>query len=159
MSRTLRKGIALGRRARRGRHLGADTVLGQQVRIVARRGRLAGICAAVVAVIDVQRTRRRHYQQRAQLGASHAAQGDVCKAREELVAVLIGRRPPPGVLIVEVLVGAHHIERHDRHHPVGAYGAGVGRPEIGRPDERVDPIGRLLRTQRCRENGCGERSS
>ena len=33
--------------------------------------------------------------------------------------------------------------------PCGAYRAGIGRPEIGRPDERVDPTGRLLRTQRC----------
>ena len=159
MALARREGVAFGRAARRGRHFGKNAVFGEPVRIVARRSGFTGVLTAVIAVIDIERARGRHHQQRSQFGASHTAQRDVREARKELVVELIGRGPPAGVLVVDVLVGTHHVEGNHGHHAVGTHRAGVGRAEVGRTDKWIDPVGRFLRTQRCAENGCGERSS
>ena len=143
-----REGIAFDRRARRGRRLGADAVLRERHAVVARRGGLIAVVRAVFAVIDRQLARRGHRQQRPHVGASHAAQRPVGESREEPVVVLVGRRPPAGILVVDILVGAHHVERHHRHHAVGAHRAGIRRPEVRRPDEGIDTVGGLLRPQR-----------
>ena len=153
------KRVALGRGARRGRRFGPDAVLVQRHGVVARRGRFIFIRRAVLLVIHRQRPGRRHRQQRPHLGTSHAAQRPVGEAREEFVMVLVRSRPPAGVLVVDVRVRTHHVERNHRHHAVRAQGPGIGRAEVGRADEGIDPIDGLLRTQRCAENGCGERRS
>ena len=149
-----RKGVPLGRATRRGRGFGKDAVLVQKDRVIARRGLFVPVRRAVLPVIHRQRARRGHRQQRAQLGAPHAAQGAVREAREEFVVVFVGRGPPAGVLVVDVLLRPHDVERNHRHHPVRRDGPGVRGPEVRSPDERVDPVGRGLRSA---ENGCGER--
>ena len=144
------KRVALGRSARRGRSLGKNTVLVEAHRIIARRGSLVAVGRAVLPIIHRQRPARRHRQQRSHLGASHAAQRPVGEAREEFVMVLVGRRPPAGVLVVDVRVRTHHVERNHRHHAVRAQGPGVGRAEVGRADERIDLIGRSLGSGKSR---------
>ena len=151
-----REGEARHAAAQRGRYLGQDAVLVQEVGVVARRGRLARIGAAVVVVVHIERARGGHQQQGAHLGASHAAEVHVRKAGEELVVVLVGRRPPARVLVVAVHIGAHHVEGGHRHQAVRADRAGVGRTEVGRTDERIDVVGRFLRGKggngkRCRQ--------
>ena len=152
-----RKGVPLGRGTRRGRGFGKDAVLVQKDRVIARGGLFVPVRRAVLPVIHRQRARRGHRQQRAQLGAPHAAQGAVREAREEFVVVFVGRGPPAGVLVVDVLLRPHDVERNHRHHPVRRDRTGVRGPEVRSPDERVDPVGRGLRRSRSAENGCGER--
>ena len=153
------KGVALGRGTRCGRGFGEDAVLVEHHRVIARRGRFIFIRRAVLPVVHRQLSRRGHRQQRAHLGASYAAQSPVREASEEFVMVLVGRRPPPRVLVVAVRVGAHDVERNNRHHAVRGDGSRVRSPEIGRADEGVDPIDRLLRPDRRAEKSCGERRS
>ena len=149
--------IPFGRGARRGRGLGEDVVLVEVHRIIARRGPFVAVGCAVLAIVHRQRSGRRHRQQRPHIRAPHAAQRPVREAREELVVVLVGRGPPPRVLVVEVLRRTHHVERNHRHHPVRGDGSRVRSPEIRRPDKRVDLVSWGLRRSRSAENGCGER--
>ena len=139
-----RKGVPLGRATRRGRGFGKDAVLVQKDRVIARRGLFVPVRRAVLPVIHRQRARRGHRQQRAQLGAPHAAQGAVREAREEFVVVFVGRAPPAGVLVVDVLLRPHDVERNHRHHPVRRDRTGVRGPEVRSPDERIHTLRRLL---------------
>ena len=67
------------------------------------------------------------------------------EARQVLIVVLIGRGPPPCVLVIRVEVASHHVEGNDRHQAVGQYCPGVAYREIGRTDERIDIFRQLLR--------------
>ena len=136
--------VAFHRGTRRGRDLGKDAVLVQKDRVIARGGLFVPVRRAVLPVIHRQRARRGHRQQRAQLGAPHAAQGAVREAREEFVVVFVGRGPPAGVLVVDVLLRPHDVERNHRHHPVRRDGPGVRGPEVRSPDERIHTLRRLL---------------
>ena len=136
--------IAFGRGTRRGRGFGKDAVLRKRYGIIARRSLFILIRRAVIAVIHIQRSGRGHRQQRTHLGTSHAAQRSVREAREEPVVILIGRGPPAGVLVVDVLLRPHDVERNHRHHPVRRDGPGVRDPEVRSPDERIHTLRRLL---------------
>ena len=136
--------VAFHRGTRRGRGFGKDAVLVQKDRVIARGGLFVPVRRAVLPVIHRQRARRGHRQQRAQLGAPHAAQGAVREAREEFVVVFVGRGPPAGVLVVDVLLRPHDVERNHRHHPVRRDRTGVRGPEVRSPDERIHTLRRLL---------------
>ena len=144
MGLALLEGKALNGRAVGSGDLALDTILGELVGVVARRSLLVAVLGAIVAVVYIQLALRGHQQQRAHLGAAHTAQGDMGKAGEVLVLMHIGRRPPAGVLVVDVEVGPHHIERNHRHQAVRPDGARVTHTEIGRSDKRIDIIYRLL---------------
>ena len=140
------KGVALGRSAGRGGGFGADAVLGECGGVIARRGGFVGISCAVMLVIDIEHSGRGHRQQRSQLGTADAAQDAVCEAREELVMIFVGRRPPAGILVVAVLCRAHDVERHYGHHAIRTNGPRIAGSEVCRSDKRVDAVHRSLRT-------------
>ena len=159
MALAAREGVTLDRRAGRGRGFGPDAVLRERHGVVARRGGLVAVLRAVFAVVGHKLARRSHRQQRPHVGASHAAQRPVGESREEPVVELVGRRPPARILVIEVRVGAHDVERHDGHHAVGQNCPGIRRSEVGGSDEGVDPGSGFLRPHRSAEKSCGERHS
>ena len=150
--------IAFDRRTGRSRSLGPDAVFREGHGVVARRGHFVAVLRAVLAVVGLEFARGGHRQQRSHVGTPYAAQCTVGKSREELVVEFVGGRPPAGILVVEVLVGAHDVERDDGHHAVRQDGAGVRGSEVGGSDEGVDPRRRFRTAQGGTEKGCGERS-
>ena len=112
MGLALLEGKALNGRAVSGSDLALDAILGELVGVVAWRSLLVAVLGAIVAVVHIELALRGHQQQRTHLGAAHTAQGDMGKTGEVLVLMHIGRRPPAGVLVVDIEVGPHHIERN-----------------------------------------------
>ncbi len=60
---------------------------------------------------------------------------------EKFVVELIGSRPPAGVLVIDVGVRSHYVERSYGHESVRHNGAGIGGAEVSGAYERVDPLG------------------
>ena len=153
----LGKGVALGGRAERGGHLAVDAVFLQVYSIVAGTRHLVGVFTAVVAVVHVQLARGGHGEQRAQLGTAHTVEGDMGESGEVAVVVFVGRRPPAGVLVKLVQVGAHHIEGHYRHHGMGHHAPGMAHTEVGGANEGVYIVGGALGPQQlAHREQCGK---
>ena len=132
---------ALARGAERGGDFGAYAVFLQADGVVARSSLLTVVLGAVVVVVHGELSAGRHGEQRAQFGTSHAAEGDMGEARQVLVVVLIGRRPPSCVFVILVEVASHHVEGYDRHQSMGQYRSRIAHREVGRADEGIDQIG------------------
>ena len=138
-----REGVSFDGRAAGGAHFGLDAAR-QIQRIVARGGHLVRILAAVDMIVHLERARSRHCQDGSEIGAADAGEVDVREAGEVLVFINIRRAPPAAVLVPGVELRAHHIERRNTHHAVRRHRPGVARPEVRRPDERIDAVDRLL---------------
>ena len=134
------EGVPFQRRPRSGRGLRQDAAR-EEVGIVAGRGFLLGILAAVGVIIDLQRPCGGHGQDGAQFRAADTGKVHMGIAREIGILFHIRRGPPAAVLVPGVEAGAHHVEGRHAHQSVRRHGAGVARPEIGRADERIHIFG------------------
>ena len=146
---TLGEGEAMEGRAGRGSHLGADAVLVELATVIAGLGHLVAYHGAVLLVVDIERIAcGGHQQERAEVGATYAAEVDVGEACQIDVLGGVGAGPPTLVLVVLIEVAAHHVEGRGAHQAVGTDGTGVGRAEIGCTNEWIDIVnGHLL--SRC----------
>ena len=131
------EGVALARSACCGCHLGLDTIFCKPVAVISRCCLLVCVLRAICEIVHIEFSACGHHQQRRCFGASHAAQCNVGIAGEELVVVLIWCRPPALVLVEDIEVRTHYVERDNRHHAVGCHRARVGGAEIGCSNERV----------------------
>ena len=113
-------------------------------------------------VVHIEGTGGGHRQERAEFRTADAAEVYVRESRKEFVFIAIRGRPPPAVLVPDVVVRAHDVERRYTHHSVRAYGSRIRSPEVRGADERVHVIGRLLDDivlRRSRVCGGGRKNS
>lgn len=75
------------------------------------------------------------------LGTPYPTERYVGKAREILVVVLVWRRPPSTVLILDIEVGTHNIEGYHRHQAMRKHRSGIAHTIIGCANKGVDITG------------------
>ena len=151
------EGVAVDGAARRGGDLRFHSVAREGVGVIARARLLGSVGGTVLAEIHAERIGHcGHHEQRTEVGAAHAAEVHMGIAREEHVVELVRRAPPAAVLVVFVLVGPHHVERHDAHHAARANRARIAGAEVGGADKRIDVVHRLLLGKAARQvkQGC-----
>ena len=145
--------------ARRGSHFGLYIITGKEISVIPRRGLFVFITAAILLVVYGKLARSGHQQQRTKFGTSHTTEIDMRIPGKEAVVILIGSGPPTGILIVFVVRRPHHVERNNRHHPVGADSSRIGCAEVSRTDKGIHIVYRgrtFLRSRRHSQQNKGK---
>ena len=154
-----RKGETRHTRARSCRHFRLHIVAGQEVAVISGGCLLVLIAASIFLIIYGQLSRSGHQQQRTKFGTSHSTEIDMRIPGKEVVVILIGSGPPTGILIVFVVRRPHHVERNNRHHPVGADSSRIGCAEVSRTDKGIHIVYRgrtFLRSRRHSQQNKGK---